>query len=368
MRILNVIQCTDLGGIEQASLRLMTALKARGHELRAISLNPIAKLGPLLEDAGIPAVGLDYRRRGKVGSFLDLRRSIAAQDADALIMTGHNFMASLALGNACRGHRMMAMHFHHEGVMPAWQWRLIYRAARMQFQAVSFPSDYVRREAEAIYPPIRSIARTVRNPLELPPLPATATAKAFRDKLGIPVDAPLIGNAGWLIARKRFDVFLHTAREILKRRPEAHFVIAGDGDEREALRRLAESLGIAQRVIWAGWLPDLAPFYAGIDVLLFNSDWDAFGNTPAEAMSRGTPVVASIEHGGLDEILDGTCGWLMRQHDPAELAKAVDDALSSEGKARAARARTRIEISSEPNGIAETVEQMLSGGLHAQAS
>ena len=65
----------------------------------------------------------------------------------------------------------------------------------------------------------------------------------------------------------------------------------------ESLQKLSVSLGIAERVYWTGWLSDLAPFYAGIDVLLFNSDWDALGMTPVEAMSHCVPVVASVERG-----------------------------------------------------------------------
>ena len=49
--------------------------------------------------------------------------------------------------------------------MSAWRWRLIYRAAKAQFQTISFPSDYVRGERKPIYPPIRSIGVTIRNPL-----------------------------------------------------------------------------------------------------------------------------------------------------------------------------------------------------------
>ena len=61
MRILNLIQCANLGGMEQASLRLMKALQARGHELRLISLNPIAGLGPSTQKANIRPEGLIIR-------------------------------------------------------------------------------------------------------------------------------------------------------------------------------------------------------------------------------------------------------------------------------------------------------------------
>jgi glycosyltransferase involved in cell wall biosynthesis len=352
--------------MEQASLRLMRALQARGHELKLISLNPIGGLGPLLESAGISAIGLDYSTRGKIATLFDLGRTVRKEGVDALIMTGHNLAASLALGNVCRGHRMMAMHYHHEGVMPPWRWRLIYRAAKRRFQTVSFPSDYVRREAQAIYPPIRAIAETIRNPFPLPSRPDPGMRPAFRERIGVPADAPLIGNAGWLIRRKRFDVFLRTAAELLAARPDAHFVIAGDGEERTSLQELAGTLGVAHRIAWTGWLSEMPPFYAGIDALLFNSDWDAFPTTPVEAMSHGLPVVASLEHGGLGEVLDPTTGWLLRRHDPKALAAAVVEALSREGRSRGSRARDRVGATTDPGVIAATVEMRLKGGVRAQ--
>jgi hypothetical protein len=52
MNIINIMQGTDLGGMEQASLRLMLGLKELGHSLQVLSLNPIGGLGPLLEPRG----------------------------------------------------------------------------------------------------------------------------------------------------------------------------------------------------------------------------------------------------------------------------------------------------------------------------
>lgn len=367
MRILNVIQCANLGGMEQASLRLMKALQARGHRCELISLNPIVGLGPLLEDAGIPAIGLDYARAGKLKTFLQLRRAVATANADALILTGHNLAASLALSGVGPKRRLFAMHYHHEDVMPDWKWRLIYRIALREFQTITFPSDYVRREAEAIYPPVRTVAATVRNPLELPPVPVKADSAELRAQLGIPRDAPVVGNAGWLIERKRFDVFLRTAGRIIEKRPDTHFLIAGDGDQRPALEALASRLGIVHRTHFIGWLTDLSPFYATIDVLLFNSGWDCFPTTPVEAMARGIPVVASLEHGGLGEILDERTGWLMDHHDEEVLAVHVVEALGPEGLHRGMFGREQVAEMSDPASIAEQIELKLKGASHAAA-
>lgn len=333
----------------------------RGHSFQLISLNPIEGLGPLLSKAGIPALGLDYARSGRVSTFLKLRSMVTDSNADALILTGHNFAATLALSGIGPKRRLYAVHFHHEGVMPDWRWRLIYRVALREFQTVTFPSDYVRREAGAIYPPVRAIAETVRNPLELPPLPSKIHAADLRARYGIPEQAPVVGNAGWLIERKRFDVFLRVAARIYKVRPDIHFLIAGDGDQRGALESLASELNLSLYTHFIGWHTDLDPFYAAIDVLLFNSDWDCFPTTPVEAMARGIPVVASLLHGGLGEILDENTGWLLECHDEKALSLNVLEALRTEGSRRGMAGRDRVGTISEPGKIAEAIEHRLMG-------
>ena len=163
-------------------------------------------------------------------------------------------------------------------------------------------------------------------------------------------------------------MFLQTAAQILCHAPTAYFAIAGDGELRDALRQQAVSLGISSRVIWTGWLSNLAPFYAAIDVLLFNSDWDAFPTTPIEAMSSRVPVVASLQRGGLSEILDNRCGWLLERHDPGALAAAVAAALSPEGQVKADSARKRVAALCDPSKIAEKkIELRLLEGRDARA-
>ncbi len=342
MRVLNVIQCTNLGGMEQASLQLMIGLQECGHSCEVISLNPIGKLGPALKANHIAAEGLPYLGRGGWRSLPLLRRKLRSATADAMIMTGHNLLAMLVLGKVCTGRRILAIHFHHTGVKAAPVWRMIYRQAFKRFQAITFPSDFVRREAEHLYPPLSAISHTVWNPIPLPTLPTIVERAAARKALRIPSQARVIGNAGWLISRKRFDVFLHVAQEVSRSDPRAYFVIAGDGPERVALQDLSRSLGIADRVQWLGWQTNLRQFYSSIDTMLFNTDWDAVGLTPLEALSYSVPVVASVVHGGLGELVkDGIHGYLSSAHDIDLLAHrlltilhdpALGDSLASRGR------------------------------------
>lgn len=324
MKIVNVMQCTNLGGMERASLFQMRGLKARGHAVRVISLNPLGPLAPMLADADVPAVGLEYRGKGGWRSHRKLRAQIKSAGGDILLMTGHHFLTTLAVRSAKARRKILSIHFHHSGVKSNWQWRTYYRLVYNTFDAVTFPSDFVRAEAEAAYPPLAAISQTVRNPIELFGIRTEDDKPVARNALGLPEEAVIIGNAGWLIPRKRFDVFLSVAARIARSVPSAVFAIAGDGPERERLGAMARGLGIADRVRWLGWLRNTSDFYKALDVCLFNSNGDAFPTTPLEAMAHGVPVVASVKHGGLKEVMTTPdVGLLLNEHDVDHLADHI---------------------------------------------
>lgn len=324
MRILHVIQCTNLGGMEQTALLQTVGLLERGHHCRVVSLNPIGKLGPLLASNEIPAMGLAYRGWAGVRSLPLMWRAFRSEPADAVVMTGHNLAGMMALGDLCKRRRLLCIHYHHTGVKPDWQWRLIYRLAVRQFPAVTFPSDFVRREAENLCAELAAISHTVRNPFVVPELPSLGQRQAARESLGIPQEVPVVGNAGWLIPRKRWDVFLRVAAHVATAVKDVQFLVAGDGALRSSLTGLAESLGLSGRVRWLGWQDDLGPFFAAVDVMHFNSDWDAAPRSPTEALAYGVPLVASVLHGGLAEIVDREeYGYVCPSHDEAWLAQKI---------------------------------------------
>ncbi len=360
MNIINLIQCTELGGTERASLQVMTGLKRLGHSCRVISLNPLGRLFPLLKNQHIPAVGLPYRGPGGLFSLPNVHARLRNERCDGLIMTGHNFLAMTALGELGKGHRILAVHHHHKGEKPDWQWRLIYRWADKTFNAVTFPSDFIRREAAALYPPIAPKCHTIRNPVAMPPLPTSDQRRAARAALGIPQQAKVIGNAGWLIPRKRIDIFLHVAAQVVRLQPDAVFVLAGDGPERLKLERFADELGIAEHVRWLGWREEMRTFYHSLDCLLFNSDWEALSMTALEAMSYGVPVVASIKHGGLGEIvMHEEHGILLAQHDIESLMKSVVRIVGVDGRRLALAGRKRVEQYCDFQTCVSSVETLL---------
>jgi glycosyltransferase involved in cell wall biosynthesis len=367
MHVVNLIQCTELGGMEQAALRVLVGLQARGHTCEVVSTNPLGALGPILASHKIPALGVPFRGRAGWRSHLALRCAVHPRvaGAQAVLMTGPTLTGLLCLRRRQRPHQVLMVQYHHSGVKHPLSWWTIYQLAVSRFAAIAFPSDFIRAEAEEICPAVRSIAHTIFNPVAIP-APTDAGAKAAaRAALGLPVDGLLVGNAGWLIPRKRFDVFLRIAARVRAVAPSARFVIAGDGPERARLEALAAEIGVAPAVHWLGWRKNLDPVYRALDVLVFNSDWDAFGNTPIEAMSYGLPVVASVVHGGLGEALSSAeFGTLLNTHDEPALAAAVTallyDPAAATRMGRAARAHVSRTCSLESR--AEAYERLLIGG------
>lgn len=350
--------------MEQASLRLMRGLMERGNSVELLSLNPIGLLGPLLEEAKIPHEGLPYLGKGGWRSYGLLKEKLKNIQADSMIMTGHHLLASLAIGDFCEDNRILTIHYHHGGVKSRWQWQLIYRIACRRFQTITFPCDFIRKEAEAIYPPVARVSHTVRYQLDIPPFPNIDQKAQARKILNLPMDRPIVGNAGWLIPRKRFDVFLRTARKILDKNSTVLFAIAGSGEEQDKLKKLADELGIAANVRWLGWQQEMSHFYKSVDVLLFNSDWDALGLTPLEAMSYGVPAVCSVVNGGLGEILNSSeYGFLLPTHDIDALARQVLQLLAHPDEAigTGLAGRKHVQEVCDPRPIVDWHVQALTG-------
>ncbi len=167
---------------------------------------------------------------------------------------------------------------------------------------------------------------------------------------------PTVAFAGRLFFEKGVDVLLQAFARTLPMIPDARLVIAGDGPERRSLKRLIAHLGISSRVIMTGHIlhSDMEPLFDTAWVQVIPSRWDEpFGVVVAEAMMRGTAVVASAS-GGLTEIvgLDRKRGLLVPPGDTEALYETLLLLLSSrelaEKLGRAGREFAVTHLNQEP--------------------
>ena len=140
---------------------------------------------------------------------------------------------------------------------------------------------------------------------------------------------PVIVALGRLAAEKDFTSLLNALALVPRR--DSRLLIYGDGPERDALRQLAERLGLAGRVDLPGYVVDPWDAYAKASCFVLTSHSEAFGNVVVEALASGLPVV-STDCGGPREILDhGRFGEIVPIQQPGALAAAIGRALDHPG-------------------------------------
>ncbi|MDD2462572.1 MAG: glycosyltransferase family 4 protein [Desulfobulbus sp.] len=311
--------------MERSNLARLKALQAEGHECRLVSLNAFGDLLPLLKKSSIEHEALHYGT-DKLGTFKELFRKLRRDDYDAVICTGHSLLVLLALSVRQRARQMLCIHFHHFGVKPLWFWKLYYWLAIKRFNHIFFNSSFIREEALALAPALAEVSSVLPNIYEFPVVNCEKRCE-MKKKLGIKPDVMVVANAGWLIPRKRFDVFIDTAAVIKHKCSNTFFVIAGDGSEAGELRRRVDACGLQDSFKWLGWQDDMETVYGATDLVLFNTDWDAVARTPIEAGLRGVNVVCSEINGGLRDLFDHP-PWILDRHDPGQLAEMVLRLLS----------------------------------------
>ena len=110
--------------------------------------------------------------------------------------------------------------------------------------------------------------------------------------------------------------------------PEALFVLAGEGEEREALEMQTKTLGLEERVIFLGFRKDVPELLASCDLFVLPSLYEGLPLAVLEAMAAGKPVIAT-DIGGTDEaVVNGKTGLLAPPCDAPALAAAIRQLLA----------------------------------------
>lgn len=175
----------------------------------------------------------------------------------------------------------------------------------------------------------------------------------WRERLGIPEDAPLLLSVGRMATKKGFQVLMEALPEVLASVPQTHVVLGGGGDLLPELQRQAPGFqgrlhlpGVVLRDV----LPDL---YRAADLFVLPAVHDSRGNVDGlpnvvlEAMASGLPVVASGISGIPLAVEEGLTGLLVPERDPAALAGALRKLLAGRELARGMGVRGRLKAEAE---------------------
>ena len=160
---------------------------------------------------------------------------------------------------------------------------------------------------------------------------------AFRARQGLAPDAVVVGSVGRLVEQKDYPTQLRAFALAAARHPGAVMLLVGDGPLRGELEALARSLGIAERVRFAGHSAEIPEALRAMDVYVMASKFEPYGVALLEAKAAGTAIVATRVN-EIGEILGegepgGPLGVLVPPADPAAMADAFV-ALAGDGARR----------------------------------
>jgi glycosyltransferase involved in cell wall biosynthesis len=225
-------------------------------------------------------------------------------------------------------------------------------------------SDLSFRGADAVIAVSRAVAQCLRgcdpeviySGIETGPAPSDAPSPSGPLRLGV---------LSRLIPLKNIEAAIEAAARLKDTGVDVQIDIAGVGPSENALRELASTLSVADRVSFLGWQPDVLPLLSSWHILLIPSKHEGLPRAALEAMAARRAVFAS-RVGGLGElVVDGVTGRLFTAGDTAEMVRCIADAdkdrqrLADMGR----EGRERVRTLFSPDRMTERIATLYDGLL-----
>jgi glycosyltransferase involved in cell wall biosynthesis len=187
-----------------------------------------------------------------------------------------------------------------------------------------------------------------------------------RRQFGAKPDDFVIGTVTRLHESKGNSFLLDAARLVLDRRPDAKFILVGEGPLRQPLEDQARRLGLGDRFVFAGFVRDVAGALAAFDLSVFPSLWEGTPLTVFEALASAKPIVATDADGLVDVLTDRQDARIVPKRDAHALADAILELMSdaSQRTQLAAAARTtagRYDIAAFVNKMEQLYVRLSNG-------
>jgi glycosyltransferase involved in cell wall biosynthesis len=251
---------------------------------------------------GLPVVDLPEEDRLDIGTAKRLGRII--RDGQFDLIQSHDFRTRRLASLACIGTGVPHVTSVHGWIANSRKQRVTRVMDKMLIRGarrIIAVSDCLVRDLVESGAPRERIA-LFPNAVLLDDYPPAMPASVARQQLGLPASSKCIGIVGRLSREKRHDLFLEMAAGLASTEPDLFFLIVGHGPLQPDLRRLAERLKIASRVLFLGHRSDMHRIYAALNLLVLCSDTEGMPNVVLEAFAYSRAVVAT-RVGGVPELV-----------------------------------------------------------------
>jgi glycosyltransferase involved in cell wall biosynthesis len=348
MRILHVIHCLRLGGLENVVVSLARGGRAHGLVSGVAAFGADGPLRAVLEASAIPVFwpgDLPGMRPGTIAALAAVARRFGAD-----VVHAHDLGAwlNVSAGLPFAGGAVVVATIH-DSRPPRGRHRIAGAAVARMSRAVVACGDEVRRSLDG-WAGGRVV--TIENGIDLGPLPSPEARARARARLGIREGALVVGYLGRLSPEKGPDVLLDAFGEVCRDRPDATLVLVGAGPMEAAIRARAEG---RRNVRVLGAVVDGRELLAAFDVYAQPSLTEGRSLSMLEAMAAGLPTVTTRLRPIEELHRDGVTALLVPPGDRRALAAALAS-LGADASLRArlgAAARSAVSAHSSDRMLAE---------------
>jgi len=169
---------------------------------------------------------------------------------------------------------------------------------------------------------------TIPNAIDLTAFEGPVDIRSLRRTMGLDEDRPLVMQVGRLSAQKNPLAFVEGAAQVIRKYPDAQFVLVGEGPLRDALEARIWELGLEMDVHLLGWRDEASKLMAAADVVSLTSRWEGMPYALLEAMACSRPVVATAVNGCPEIVVDGVTGFLAPPGNTTAWARRAVDLLN----------------------------------------
>lgn len=152
----------------------------------------------------------------------------------------------------------------------------------------------------------------------------------YRQTLGIPENAHVVGSVFRFWAEKRPMLWLQTAALVAKRYPDVHFLVIGEGPMRREMEAFINHHGLKGRVHLPGARPEVATPLSAMDIFVLTSEFEGTPNVVLEAQWLGLPIVSTDAGGAREAFIHGETGLLATTATAEDVSVLVVQSLATQ--------------------------------------
>lgn len=335
MRVAILIDALNQGGAERQVLNTTWALTRRGCDVELIYYHPRDEAAPAYQHPAFREARVTYIP--KEGHRLRFSRRLAAYLRRGRFDVLHAFKSVTTLyaflAGRLAGTRVILGGCQEVYCDRGWV-RLGHRLVKRSLSGWIVNARVIVASLERTLAIDPGRCFVVYNGIEPTAFQSDLPPPEARRRLGLPEDAPTVTMIAGLRPVKNHEMFLTMADRLARERPRTRFLLAGDGELRQALQDRTRSLGLDGRVHFLGARRDIPEVLAATDVSVLTSHTEGLPNAMLESMSAGRPVVTTDYPGAVEFLCEGAEGFIVPRGGAGVLADRVRRLLDNPGLRR----------------------------------